>query len=91
VINVTVNYSFTSPNRPLGLQEFEAPSISRHRHMKEVRLSALSTYSLYAQEIYLVLISVRPQDHSAAGKIRSMKNPIDPIWNRTRNLPACSE
>jgi len=31
-----------------------------------------------------------PQDHSAAGRIMSMKNSIDTIWNRTREVPACS-
>jgi len=32
----------------------------------------------------------RPQGHSAAGRIMSMKNSNDIIGNRTRNLPACS-
>ena len=31
----------------------------------------------------------RPQDHSAAGGIISVKNSIDIIGNRTRDLPAC--
>jgi len=31
-----------------------------------------------------------PQDHSAAGRIMSMKNSNDNIGNRTRDLPACS-
>ena len=30
----------------------------------------------------------RPQGHSVAG--RTIKNPNDPIGNRTRSLPACS-
>jgi hypothetical protein len=46
------------------------------------------------QKISLVVISVkrlsRPQDHSAAGRIMSMKNSSDAIGNRTRDLPACS-
>jgi hypothetical protein len=32
----------------------------------------------------------RPQDHSAAGRIMSMKNSSEFIGNRTRNFPACS-
>ena len=32
----------------------------------------------------------RPQGHSAAGRIMSMKNFSDTNGNRTRNLPACS-
>ena len=32
----------------------------------------------------------RPQGHSAAGRIMSMKNSNDTIGNRTGDLPACS-
>jgi hypothetical protein len=32
----------------------------------------------------------QPQGHSAAGKIMSMKNSIDKMGNRTRDLPTCS-
>jgi hypothetical protein len=32
----------------------------------------------------------RPQDHSAAGKIMSIKNSNDAIGNRSRDLPVCS-
>ena len=32
----------------------------------------------------------RPQGHSAAGRIMSMKNSSDNIGNRTRDLPTCS-
>ena len=32
----------------------------------------------------------QPQDHSAAGRIKSMKNSNDTIGNRNRDLPACS-
>jgi hypothetical protein len=46
-------------DRPWWLQEIEAPRFQDNRHMKAVRLSALSTDRLYFQEIFLVLISVR--------------------------------
>ena len=56
-------------------------------------LSALCTGRLCSQEILLVLISIkrlsRLQRHSAAGTIKSMKNPSDPIANRTRDFPVC--
>jgi hypothetical protein len=45
--------------RPGQAQEFGAPRCSDNRHMKVVRLSALSTGRLYPQEIFLVLISIR--------------------------------
>ena len=32
----------------------------------------------------------RPQGHSAIGRIMSMKNSNDTIWNRTGDLPICS-
>ena len=69
-----------------GFQEVQAPWFQDNRPMKVVRLSVLHTGSLYTQEIHLVLISVsllsRPQGHSAAERIMSMKN-----YNMIGNQP----
>jgi hypothetical protein len=74
----------------LGLMEFEAPRISKH-HMEVVKLSTLSTGCLYLQVMSLLLKYVsRHQDHSAARRIKSKKNPSDPIGNGKHDLQPCS-
>jgi hypothetical protein len=62
--------------------------------MKVVRLSVLRTGRLYppgniAGTHFCQRLS-RPQGHSAAGRMISMKNSNDTIGNQTRDLPACS-
>jgi len=37
-----------------------------------------------------LLERIRPKERSAAAKIESMRNPIDPIVNRKGKLPACN-
>jgi hypothetical protein len=53
-----------------------------------VRLSASSAGRPSPPERFLRLS--RPQDHSAAGRIRSIEKSNDLMGNRTRGLPACS-
>jgi hypothetical protein len=43
---------FTDLDRPIGFQEVEAPRSEDTRHMKVVRLSALSTGHLYPPKKY---------------------------------------
>jgi len=62
--------------------------------MKVVRLSALSTGSLYLPgDISGILFCYklsRPKSHNAAGRIISMKNLSDIIGNLNRDLSTCS-
>jgi len=71
---------------PEELQEFEDPRISKQSgHMKVVRLSALSNGRLYPPRnipgTHFCQRLSRPQSHTVAGKVKSMKNPNDLIGN----------
>ena len=81
--------SLTGLYMPWGFHEVEAPRFRDSRHVKVVRL-ALSTCRLYPPGnipgTHFCYRLSRPQGHSAAGNIMSMKY----SGNRTRNLPACS-
>ena len=74
-----------SLDRPRGFQEVEDPRFHHNRHMKVVRLSALSTGQLYPQEIFLVLISVRGRvetwDTVRPEGLHQWKNSSDTIGN----------
>ena len=75
-----------SLNRPIELQEVEAIRIlSQHR--KVVESSALSTGRLHPQGkipgTHFCQRLTRPQERTAAGRFKSMKN-------RTGDLPDCS-
>ena len=77
-----------------GSRRFKAPRFQDSPHMKVLKSSALGIGRLYPPgnipgTHFLKRLS-RPQDHSVAGRIMSMKNSSDNIRNRTRDLPACS-
>jgi hypothetical protein len=72
------------PGQRLRFQEDEGPRFQDNRHMNVVRLWALRTGLLYAQEISLALISV------TGWKDHVNENSNDNIGNRTPDLPACS-
>ena len=65
-----------------------------NRQTKVARFTVLQPGRLYPQEIYpdthFCHRLNRPQGHSAAGRITSMKKTNDPFGNRTGNPPASS-
>jgi len=81
-------------DRRWGFQEVETARFGYNRHIKVVTFWALRTRLLYPQGnipgTHCCQRLSRPQRHSAAGRIMSMKNFNDIIRNRTRDLPACS-
>ena len=85
---------FTELDILRGLHEFEVPRVFISRQLKLTSLSAQRTGCFYPQGKFLFPNSfsgwVRPQGHSAAGKIESKKSLKDPTGNRTRDPPACS-
>jgi len=85
----------TGLDRLLGLQEVEAPRVFRqsaHEVGKVVRPTPQPPFPPPPPGdipgIHFCYRLSRPQGYSAAGRIKSMKNPNDPIWNGTSDLPA---
>ena len=79
--------AWTGPEGSRRLRLLDFKTISTWR-WKSCQPYAPATFT--PQEIFLVLISVSPQCHSAATRIMSMKNSNDIIGNWTRDLLACS-
>ena len=94
VITLKQSNPITGLDRPWGFQEVEAPRFQDNRHMKVVRLSALSTGRLYPPRnipgTHFCWRLSQTQSHSAARRIINKKKSSDTIENRTRDLPAYS-
>jgi hypothetical protein len=88
---VNVQQSLRGLDRPLRLQKFEGPGISRHRAREGGKVSTLCTGRLYSQELFLVLTSVRgrvdPRAIMLAGRIKLLRNINYPIGKRNCDLP----
>jgi hypothetical protein len=71
----------------------DSQDILQYRQMKVVRLSALSTVCFYppGDTPGTQLCDRLSRPHSAAGRIKSIKNLNYPFGNQTRELRACSE
>ena len=79
------NYPITGLDRPLGLQQVEVPRISRHSVNEGGKVvSPVHWPPLPARRYpwcsFLLEAQLTP-GHSAASKIRSMKNPSNPTSN----------
>ena len=53
------SYPITGLHKLVGLQESEAPRVSRHQYMQVIKLSALLVCYLWRQEMFLLLIPVK--------------------------------
>jgi len=89
-----LSYPTAGLDTPLGLQELEAPKPTRqsaHEGGKGWQLYAPAAFTprKYSWYSFLLEAELTP-GHSAAGRIKSMKNPNDHIETRNHDLPACS-
>ena len=67
--------------RPSAFQDVEGAMFEDNRHMKVVRLSALSNGCLYPQKIFLVLLSeADPTDIMRSERLCQWKIPMIPSW-----------
>jgi len=76
---------YTDLERPLGLQEVEAPKISiQSAHEGGKFISPMHWLPLVPGDTlgtHLFWGLSQPQGYSVAGRNKSVKNPYDPIWN----------
>ena len=77
-----------------GSRKLSFPDFMTTAHRMVIRLSALRTGRFLppgnTPGTHFCYRLSRPQGHSAIGRIISMKNSNDTIWNRTSDLPICS-
>jgi hypothetical protein len=75
-------------DRPSGLQEVEAPRISKQSAREPGKVVSRTHWPpLPPGDIpgtHFCWRLRRPQGHSAAGRIKAMKNPNNPVGNPTR-------
>jgi hypothetical protein len=79
---------------PEGCRRLRLPEFMDSRNKKVARLSVLRTGRLYppgniAGTHFCYKLN-RPQGHSAAGRVMSIKNSSYTVGNRTCDLPTCS-
>jgi hypothetical protein len=88
---LNVKLSVYRSDRPLGFQKVEVPRFLDNRNMKVAMLLVLSTGHHYRPrnipDAHFCQRLSRPQGHSVAGRIKSMKNSNDSIVNHNRDLP----
>jgi hypothetical protein len=93
-IYIKVKQSHYGLDRPRGFQEVEAPRFPRQSaHEGGKFVSPTHRRPLPQGNIpgtHFCYRLSRPQGHTAAGRIMSLKNSKDNIENRTRDPPACS-
>jgi hypothetical protein len=91
---VKVKQSYYRPGQPLRVSGVWGSHISSSRHMEVARLATLRAGRFYhpgnIPGTHFCYRLGRPQGHSAAGMIMSMKNFSDNMVSRIRDLPACS-
>ena len=77
---------------PEGFTRFRLPEFLQNRNIKVGSLSDLHTGLLYppgeTTGTHFCYRLSRPQDHSAAGRITSMKSTNERIGDQTSNLPS---
>ena len=90
VVKIVPVQAWTGPECSSRLR---MPRFQDSRHMKVVRLSALRTGRFYRPGnipgTHFCKRLSRPQDHSAAERIMSMKNSSENIGKRTHGPPTC--
>ena len=75
---------------PWGFQEVEAPRFQDNRHMQVVRLSAIRTGRLYPKKYSWHSFLLEAEASPGTIVKPQLKNYIDTIGNRTRQLPVHS-
>jgi hypothetical protein len=87
-----LSYPIPGLDRPLGFQGFVSPKIYRqsgHEGGGFIPILRPPSFADVTISTHFYEKLSRPQDLSAAGNIKLMKNSSNIIGNRTREIPAC--